>query len=185
MVKHDYGLAAGTKHAMNLAYGCGSVGRVMKHAVRVDDVKRVVGEIQRFGVRNAESARQVKQFEAPLCQVNGSVSEIDSRVFGAGFGKLSAVSSEATTHFQHAEVLRVRKPGSRRNVPLLFITMLFDELIKPARARGRIGKLGPTGILLPERPHAIFQYGVALRHLEHRKNNSHRTCSTKIGLDSR
>src|SRR5829696_3375071 len=113
---------------MDLAYGCGSVWRMVKYAVRVDDVERVIGEMQAFRVRNTESARQIEQVEAPFGQFNRGIREIYACIFCTRFGELSAVSSQSTTHFKHTEVFRVGKSCGRWNVPLLFITMLFYEL---------------------------------------------------------
>ena len=90
------------------------------------------------------------------CQINGGVSQIDARVLCAGFGKLGAVSPESTTHFQHGEIFCVCKSCRCGNVPLLFISMLFDEFVKPARSGRRVGKLRPAGILLPERTYTFL-----------------------------
>lgn len=116
-------------------------------------------EVEALGVGDAESAGQVKQFEAPFCKFDCGVSQIDSGVFGAGFGKLSAVSAESATHFQHREIFRACKLRRLGNMPLLFIAMLFDKFIKAARAGRRIGKLGSAGVLLPERTHTFFECG--------------------------
>src|SRR5215213_394472 len=67
VIEHDNRLAAGPQHTMDLTNGCSDVGRVVEYTVRVDNVKRVVWEIECFGVRNLESTREVKQFEAPSC----------------------------------------------------------------------------------------------------------------------
>jgi hypothetical protein len=51
-------------------------------------------------------------------------------------------------------------------MPFFFVTMLFYEFKESARARWRIGKLRPAGILLPERTHAFFECGIVIGHLE-------------------
>src|SRR6185503_10082828 len=122
--------------------------------------------MQTFRISNTETAGQIEQFEAPFCQLNCGVCEINTGVFRPSLGKLSTISSQSTAHFQHAQVFRLCKPRGRWNVPLLFITMLFYEFIKPARARWCIGKLGPAGVLLPEGTDTLLEYGVVLRHLE-------------------
>src|ERR1051325_2157487 len=67
MIKHDNGLAAGTQHTMDFANSCGCVRRVMEHAVGVNDVERVVREVQCFSISNAKRAWELKQFEATFC----------------------------------------------------------------------------------------------------------------------
>ena len=59
---------------MNLAHGCGGVGRVMQYAVRVNEIERVVGKVEMFGICDAKVAGQLKQLEATFREVDGRVS---------------------------------------------------------------------------------------------------------------
>ena len=81
MVEHDHRFAAGTQYTMDLAHGCGGVRRVMQHAVRVDDIERVVWEISRSASATRKVPGRSKQFKAPSCQINGGVGEIDTVYF--------------------------------------------------------------------------------------------------------
>ena len=45
---------------MNFAHGARRVGRVMKYAVRIHDIKRLVGEVQILCVGGAKCSRQVE-----------------------------------------------------------------------------------------------------------------------------
>jgi len=132
MIKHDDCFAAWAEHALYFADRCGCVGSVMQYAVRVDEIERVVRELEMFGVSDAKRAGKLKYFEAPFCQIDCGVSEIDTRIVRAGFGELSSVSAESATHFQHCEIFCVGKSSSGWNVPLFAIAMLFNEFVKLA-----------------------------------------------------
>src|SRR5262245_26698131 len=117
---------------MDFADCCGCIGRVMQDSVRVDNVERVVREVEVFGIGDAESAGQLKEFEAAFCQIDCCFSEIDSGVVGASLGELSAIGSESATDFQDVQIFRLCKTGSGGDVPLFTITMLFYEFVEPA-----------------------------------------------------
>src|SRR5215203_1898343 len=91
MVKHDYRFAAGAQNAVYFAYGSCGIRCVMEHAVRIDQVERVVGKIEAFSVSDTKSAGQLKQIKATFCEVHGGLSQIDAGVMCAGFSELSAV----------------------------------------------------------------------------------------------
>src|SRR6185503_9983744 len=101
----------------------------MQYAVRVNEIERVVGVVEMFGVRDSKRAGELKYFEATFCQIDGRVSQIDTCVVCAGFGELSSVSAESTTHFQHCEIFGVSKSGRGWNVPLFAVAMLFNQFV--------------------------------------------------------
>ena len=65
MIKHDDCFAARAQYAMYFAHRSGCVGCVMQYAVRVNEIERVVGEIETFGVSDAEAlARDTHKYES-------------------------------------------------------------------------------------------------------------------------
>ena len=56
MIQHDAHLAAGPQHAMNLTHGARRVGRVMQHAVRINDVETFIRKRQSLAIGNREIA---------------------------------------------------------------------------------------------------------------------------------
>ena len=45
-------------------------------------------------------------------------------------------------------------------MPLLNVAMRFDEFVEATRAGFGVGKLRPAGMLLPERAHSLFEFGI-------------------------
>jgi hypothetical protein len=83
VVEHDDGAPAGPEHAVDFAHGALGVGRVVQDAVRVDEIKRAVREIQILRVGRAELAGQVLQLEVAPRERDRRFGEIDARVDGA------------------------------------------------------------------------------------------------------
>ncbi len=148
-----------TRWISRTAAGC--VGRVMQHAVRVDEIERVVWEIEAFGVSDAESAGQVKQFEAPFCEIDGGVSQIDAGVVWLRLWQTGR------RQFRVHNLLPARvdsfdcaKPAAAGICHSFLYRCSSTSSIKPARTGRRIGKLRPAGMFLPKRAHTFFEFGI-------------------------
>src|SRR5882672_4536883 len=164
MVEHYYGASAWTQHAMNPLYRLRGLGRVMQNAVRVDQIKTLVGEVEVFSVCCLKLAGKIEQLKTFARQLNSRVGRIDSGVISARCGKLRAVGSESTTDFQDFQTTRTREVCGNGNVPLLRVAMRFDQLVEMARARRRVGKLHAAGIRLPKSAHAFLEIVIWISH---------------------
>src|SRR5882672_1134892 len=145
---------------MNFPNGLFSVGRVMQNSVRVNQIKPLVGEVEAFSIRRLERAGKIEQLKTLARQLNCRFGKINSSVISARFGKLRPVGSESTTNFQNLQAARVAEAGRSGNVPLFRITMRFDQLVEPACARRRVGKLHAAGIRLPKSAHTFLEFPV-------------------------
>src|SRR5712692_5330639 len=160
MIQHYARAASGFQHPMNLAYGARRVRRVVQDAVRVNEIERLIGEIQVLCVSRAKLTAQAEQFEVFSRQLNRRIGQINSGVVGACFGELGSISSQAATYFQHAQPARAGKVSGLGNVPFFRVAMCFDALEKFARAYLGVGELGAAGMRLPKGAHALLEFGI-------------------------
>src|SRR5215213_8792749 len=149
---------------MNFPYGALSVRRVMQHAVRIDQIERLVCEIQILRVGGAKPSSEPEQLETPARQLNRRLRQINARIIGPGARKLRPIRPQPATYLQHAQATRRIETRRLRYMPLLRIAMLFDTLKEKARPRRSIRKLRPARIRLPEGTHALFQCRTGFNH---------------------
>src|SRR5436190_22322132 len=102
VIKHDSRLASWSQYAMDLADGARGVRRVMQHAVRIDNVKRLVGKRQLFAVRECKVGMLAVNRKMLSRNLDRARRQIHSGHLRAAARKLEQVSSHAATDFEQA-----------------------------------------------------------------------------------
>src|SRR5438128_1413019 len=120
---------------MNLTHGAGRVGRVMQHAVRVDDVETFIRERQSFAIGNREIARLSINGQVLLRNLDRARRQIGAGDFRAATSKLQKIGAHATTNLEqpHAsEFVKAHYLGHPWRV--VAIAMALDCLKELTRA---------------------------------------------------
>src|SRR2546427_5697388 len=74
MIEHHYSASAGPQHAMNLAHGVHDVGCVVQHAMRINQIERVVVEVEILGIRSAKSSGKIEELKVLSRQLDRRIS---------------------------------------------------------------------------------------------------------------
>ena len=80
MIQHHDRAAAGFQHAMNLAHRGFNIRSVMQHAMRVDDVKRLISEVESLSIGHAKLTGHSRGFKILSREVYRRFSQIDAGV---------------------------------------------------------------------------------------------------------
>ena len=152
-VQHRDDAAAWPQHAANLADEARGIGRVVQHAVAVDEIEARIGKWKRLCIVVDEAAGQTAQPEVFLGEAQMAAGQVDVRDPRAVSCELREVGADSAADFEDVlarmpiEFHHRRHP--RRITP---IAVRFDFVEPVQRARhAPIGVVRADGVLVPLR----------------------------------
>src|SRR5690606_23241630 len=152
------------------------IGRVLQHAVGIDDGKAVVFKLQPLTVHHLQRCRQPGLRKILLRQLNGAPGEVNARYLRSAASKTNQVSAHPTADFQQPFLWKTVEVDQPWQVVQLFKTVVSQLLKELWRANGAGRDFQIVDAFIPVIPHLVYQslvsqalvsYCVALCRLNH------------------
>src|SRR4029077_2586996 len=109
IIEHNHGPSTRSEHPMNLADGEGSIGRVVKHSMGINEIKGTVREGQVLSIALHELSFEICQLKTSSRYTQRCVRQVDRGVMGAGANKPFGLAAASATDFEHPEAASVFK----------------------------------------------------------------------------
>jgi len=162
MIDHDLRRTTGAENAMDFLDGAGGIGRMVQDAVGVDDIERLIGEGQAFGVGDAQIGVETVEVETIGGEADGAVGQVDAgEGAGVDFSPFEMIGSHADTDFEDvfAGARGVVGEGVDPGFEGIALAGLGFQLLAED---GAGGVDFAAGFLVPEVVDGVFEGGVGL-----------------------
>ena len=135
VIQHHPRLTARAHDAMNFPHRASRAGRVMQHAVRINDIETFIGKRQVLAVGNRKIAALSIDRQVLARYFNRPRSEIDPGHLCAAPRELQKVRAHAAADFQQTRAGKIIEPHHLRHPwRVLCVAMSFDRVEKLERA---------------------------------------------------